>query len=306
LWFDHHSSEEERLQLKFQGDSQTAPSAARVIYRYYVDKKKLDFSRLDALVDAVDKSHTAQFTREEIENPQGWVLLSFIMDPRTGLGRFHDFRISNYQLMVDLVDECRTKSIDEILRNPDVAERVRAYQEQNAKFRQMLQQHSHVRGNVVVLDLREVETIWSGNRFLIYALFPQQNVSIQVMQGRDRQNIVFAVGHSVLNRTCKTDIGSLMLRYGGGGHRGVGTCQVAHEDAERVLDELVVYTTEHFAREEEYTIHEALTRKVEELRMKFFMGEIEHLGKETLAFMKEWLATHILKEDMQYHPDKRR
>lgn len=239
LWFDHHSSEEERLQLKFQGDSQTAPSAARVIYRYYVEKKKLDFSRLDALVDAVDKSDTAQFTQEEIENPQGWVLLSFIMDPRTGLGRFHDFRISNYQLMVDLVDECRTKTIEQILQNPDVAERVRAYHEQNAKFRQMLKQHSHVRGNVVVLDLREVETIWSGNRFLIYAMYPQQNVSIQAMQGRDRQNIVFAVGHSVLNRTCKTDIGSLMLRYGGGGHRGVGTCQVAHEDADRVLDELV-------------------------------------------------------------------
>jgi len=239
LWFDHHSSEEERLQLKFQGDSQTAPSAARVIYRYYTQKRRIDFSRLDALVDAVDKSDTAQFTREEIENPQGWVLLSFIMDPRTGLGRFHDFRISNYQLMVDLVDECRTKTIDEILQNPDVAERVRAYHEQNGKFREMLRLHSRVHGNVVVLDLREVETIWSGNRFLIYALFPEQNVSIQVMQGRDRQNIVFAVGHSVLNRTCKTDIGSLMLRYGGGGHRGVGTCQVPHEDADRVLEELV-------------------------------------------------------------------
>lgn len=239
LWFDHHTSEEERLQLKFQGDSQTAPSAARVIYRYYVDKKKLDFSHLDALVEAVDKSDTAQFTQDEIENPQGWVLLSFIMDPRTGLGRFHDFRVSNYQLMVDLVDECRTKGIEEILQNPDVAERVRVYQEQNARFRQMLQQHSHVRGNVVVLDLRDVETIWSGNRFLLYALHPQQNVSIQVMQGRDRQNIVFAVGYSILNRTSNTDIGSLMLRYGGGGHRAVGTCQVTHEDAERVLDELV-------------------------------------------------------------------
>ncbi len=239
LWFDHHTSEEERLQLKFQGDSQTAPSAARVIYRYYVDKKKLDFSHLDALVEAVDKSDTAQFTQDEIENPQGWVLLSFIMDPRTGLGRFHDFRVSNYQLMVDLVDECRTKGIEEILQNPDVAERVRVYQEQNARFRQMLQQHSHVRGNVVVLDLRDVETIWSGNRFLLYALHPQQNVSIQVMQGRDRQNIVFAVGYSILNRTSNTDIGSLMLRYGGGGHRAVGTCQVAHDDAERVLDELV-------------------------------------------------------------------
>lgn len=242
LWFDHHSSEEERLGLKFHGNSLPEASAARVIHRYYTDKmkdRKIDFSRLDALVDAVDKADTARFTREEIENPTGWVLLSFVMDPRTGLGRFHHFRISNYQLMEDLADHCRSKSIDEILELPDVKERVAAYFEQNERFRAMLRDHSRTEGNVIVLDLRGVEPIWSGNRFLIYALHPEQNISIQAMYGKDKQNIVFAVGHSILNRTSKTDVGSLMLAYGGGGHRGVGTCQVDHVDADRVLGELI-------------------------------------------------------------------
>ncbi|MBI5501250.1 MAG: exopolyphosphatase [Deltaproteobacteria bacterium] len=239
LWFDHHTSEEERLGLKFQGDSQTAPSAARVIYKYYTDKKKLDLSKLDALVEAVDKADTAQFTYEEIENPKGWVLLSFIMDPRTGLGRFHDFRISNYQLMEQLADSCRTMTIERLLELPDVKERAQIYFQQNDRFRKMVREHSQVRGNAVVVDLRGCETIYAGNRFLLYAMFPQQNVSIQVMDGKDKQNVVLAVGHSILNRTSKTDIGSLMLRYGGGGHRGVGTCQVAHGDAERAIDEVV-------------------------------------------------------------------
>jgi nanoRNase/pAp phosphatase (c-di-AMP/oligoRNAs hydrolase) len=239
LWFDHHTSEEERLGLKFQGDSQTAPSAARVIYRYYTEKKKLNLSKLDALLEAVDKADTAQFTHDEVESPKGWVLLSFIMDPRTGLGRFHDFKISNYQLMEQLADAVRTMTIQQILELPDVKERVKAYFEQNDRFRKMVREHSNVRGNVIVLDLRNLETIYAGNRFLLYAMYPQQNASIQVMNGKDRQNVVFAVGHSILTRTAQTDIGSLMLRYGGGGHRGVGTCQVAHEDAGRVLDELV-------------------------------------------------------------------
>jgi nanoRNase/pAp phosphatase (c-di-AMP/oligoRNAs hydrolase) len=239
LWFDHHTSEEERLHLKFQGDSQTAPSAARVIYRYYAEKKKTDFARLEDLVNAVDKSDTAQFAREEIEDPQGWVLLSFIMDPRTGLGRFHDFRVSNLRLMEVLADACRTKTIEEILELADVKERVKMYRDHSERFRQMIRDHATVRGNVVVVDLRGVETIYVGNRFLVYAMYPNQNVCIQVMDGRNRQNIVFAVGHSILKRTSRTDIGSLMLFYGGGGHRAVGTCQVSHQEAGRVLDELV-------------------------------------------------------------------
>ena len=242
LWFDHHTSEEERLGLQFQGDSQTAPSAARVIYEYYKRKKKdeVDFSRLEQLVAAVDKADTAQLTAEEIDSPQGWVLLSFVMDPRTGLGRFRNFRISNYQLMEELADACRTKTIDEILAMPDVQERVQLYFEQNDEFRQMVREHASVHDNAVVLDLRGLDTIYAGNRFLVYALFPEQNVSVQVMDGKGRQNIVFAIGHSILNRTCQTDIGSLCLRYGGGGHRAVGTCQVDYAEADRVLHELLV------------------------------------------------------------------
>jgi len=241
LWFDHHTSEEERLGLKFQGDSQTAPSAARVIYRYYTakGKPKVDFSRLDALVDAVDKADTAQFTREEIERPAGWVLLSFVMDPRTGLGRFHDFRISNYQLMEDLAEACRTRTIDQILALPDVQERVKVYFEQNERFRKMIAEHSRVCGNVIVVDLRGKETIWAGNRFLVYAMYPDQNISIQTMDGKDRKNIVFAVGHSILRRDSKTDVGSLLLHYAGGGHRAVGTCQVDHGEADEVLGQLI-------------------------------------------------------------------
>lgn len=239
LWFDHHSSEDERLQLKgkYKGDSRPAPSAARVIYDYYGGKEK--FGHLDEMMAAVDKADSAQFTIEEILNPQGWVLLSFIMDPRTGLGRFKGYRISNYQLMDDLIECCRKTSIDEILNQPDVQERVKQYFEQNELFKNMVNKYTRFDANVIITDLRGVEVIYSGNRFMIYSLYPEQNISIWIVDGRDKQNCVFAVGHSIINRTSKTNVGSMMLKYGGGGHAAVGTCQVAYEDAEHVLAELV-------------------------------------------------------------------
>ena len=239
LWFDHHSSEEERLKdgVEFAGASRPAPSAARVIYDYYGGREK--FGHLDPLMEAVDKSDTASFTREEVLNPQGWALLSFIMDPRTGLGRFRQFRISNYQLMEALIDYCRSMSIEEILELPDVKERVELYLKHQEPFKEMILQHSHAEGNVVVTDLRGVETIYSGNRFVLYSLFPEQNISIWIVDGKNKQNCVFAVGHSIINRTSNTDVGSLMLKYGGGGHEKVGTCQVPYEDADRVLKELI-------------------------------------------------------------------
>ena len=161
------------------------------------------------------------------------------MDARTGLGRFRDYRISNYQLMFDLIDACTRMGIDEILQLPDVQERVVRYFEQDALFRAMLAEHTRTYGNVVVTDLRNVEPIYSGNRFLVYALNPEQNVSIWIVNGFRNQNCVFACGHSILNRTCRTDIGGLMRDYGGGGHRAAGTCQVAHEQAEATLSEIV-------------------------------------------------------------------
>lgn len=239
LWFDHHSSEQDRLavDIKFKGDCRLTPSAARLIYEYYGDRER--FPHFVDLIEAVDKVDSAQLTVDEIQNPQGWVLLGFIMDPRTGLGRFRDFRISNYQLMENLIESCRTMNIDEILKLPDVAERVKLYLEQNALFKSMIEKNTKVDGNVIITDLRDVSPIYSGNRFLVYSMYPKQNISIWMVDGKNKQNCVFAVGHSIINRTSKTDVGALMLKNGGGGHAKVGTCQVPYAEAESVLKTLV-------------------------------------------------------------------
>ena len=239
LWFDHHSSEGERVDpdTAFEGACRVEDSAARVIYDYYGGDEKLPHFK--AMVEAVDKVDAARLTKKEILEPEGWVLLGFIMDPRTGLGRFRDFRISNYELMETLIDACAVQSIDEILKNPDVVERIKLYNEQNRLFEDMLKAYTRVDGNVIITDLRGVEPIYSGNRFLIYSLHPEQNISIWVIDGRDKKNVAIAVGHSILNRTCFTDVGDLMLRHDGGGHFQVGTCQVEYEDADRVIAEMV-------------------------------------------------------------------
>jgi len=239
LWFDHHSSENERLgdDIEFEGESRIEDSAARVIYEYYGGKAKLP--HFETMIKAVDKVDAAKLTRDEILCPEGWVLLGFIMDPRTGLGRFRNFRVSNYELMEALIDACATQNIEEILENPDVKERVILYFEQDALFKEMLSAHTKVDGNVIITDLRGAENIYTGNRFLIYSLYPEQNVSVWAVDGRDKLNCPIAVGYSVLNRTCKTDVGALMLKYGGGGHHQVGTCQVPYADADKVIGEIV-------------------------------------------------------------------
>lgn len=239
LWFDHHSSESERLgdNVNFEGESRLEDSAARVIYEYYGGKKQLP--HFEEMINAVDKVDAAKLTKEEILKPTGWVLLGFIMDPRTGLGRFRNFRISNYDLMEDLIDACRTQNIDEILDNLDVQERVELYFEQDELFRNMIKQYTRIEKNVIFTDLRDVSPIYTGNRFLIYSLYPEQNISIWAVDGRAKLNCPIAVGHSVINRTSKTDVGKLMLKYGGGGHQKVGTCQVAYEEADHIIEELI-------------------------------------------------------------------
>lgn len=240
LAFDHHSSEEERnsgpsANYVIHSD---APSAARVVYDYYGGEQA--FPRIAAdLIAAVDKGDAAQFTRDEILNPTGWVLLNFLMDARTGLGRFRSFRISNYQLMMQLIDHCRDHSIGEILSLPDVKERVDLYMEHRELFVDQLRRCARAHGPVVVLDLRNEEVIYAGNRFMIYALFPQCNISIHVLWGLKQQNTVFAIGKSILDRSSTVDVGALCLSYGGGGHEAAGTCQVDNERAESVLRELV-------------------------------------------------------------------
>lgn len=214
-------------------------SVSRLVYSWLGGR--LAFPRIDqAMLQAVDKSHSAQFSTEEILNPRGWVLLGYLMDARSGLGRFRDFRLSNYQLMMELIPFFCNHTIQQILEHPDVAERVQIFDDHKDRFRSQIQRCTKVHGKVAVLDLREEETIWAGNRFAIYALFPQIAVSIHAIWGLRKQNTVFAVGRSIVNQAeYTTDIGALMQHYGGGGHPTAGSCQVPHEDAARVLGELI-------------------------------------------------------------------
>jgi nanoRNase/pAp phosphatase (c-di-AMP/oligoRNAs hydrolase) len=239
LVFDHHSSEVLRNGTADNYVIQaSAPSAARVVYDYYGGRDAFP-TISEAMMAAVDKGDAAQFNLDEILDPQGWDLLNFLMDARTGLGRFREFRISNYQLMMELIDYCKNHSIEEILALPDVNERVELYNQQSSLFSDQLKRCATMHGNLVVLDLRSEATIFAGNRFLIYALFPQSNISIHVLWGLNQQNTVFAVGKSILDRASKTNIGELMLEYGGGGHENAGTCQLDNALAEITLEMLV-------------------------------------------------------------------
>jgi nanoRNase/pAp phosphatase (c-di-AMP/oligoRNAs hydrolase) len=240
LAFDHHESETLRLDQTAENHIilPGALSAARVVYDYFGGAER--FTQVtEPLMEAVDKADSALFSLDEIKAPTGWILLSFLMDPRTGLGRFRDFRISNYQLMMDLIDACLESTIEEILEMPDVVERVTLYQEHAVAAREQLLARSTVHDNLVVLDLREDEVIHPTNRFMIYALHPQCNISVHVLWGLRQQNTVLAMGKSIVDRSSQTDVGALMLAYGGGGHEAAGTCQVDNGAAERVLAELI-------------------------------------------------------------------
>ncbi len=244
LWFDHHSSEHERLQLdgKYEGESRIAPSCARIVYDYYGGKEK--FPRFDEMMEAVDKVDSGNLTIEEIQHPTGWILIGFLMDPRTGLGRWRNFTISNYQLMEKLLDDCRTLTADEILELPDVKERVEVYFDQTEKFMDMVKNFSVVEGNVIISDLRNVDPIYAGNRFMLYSMYPEQNISAWIVNGRGGLGCSVAVGYSIINRSCTIDVGSLMLKYGGGGHKKVGTCQFSDDVMEIEVPKLLKELTD--------------------------------------------------------------
>ncbi len=241
LWFDHHASENERLLiegLKFEGSCKPAPSAAQVIWDYYSFDES-SRKHLGPLLDMVNKSDLANYTKDEILNAEGWNLLSCIMDPRTGLGRFKDYKISNYQLMKDMIEYCRTKTAEEILKIPDVTERTDRYFEHQKPFKEMLSRSCKIDGNVIIINLLNEEVIYCGNRFVVYALYPEQNIEVRVIWGKDKQSVFINCGHSILNRTSKTNVGNLMLKFDGGGHDRVGSCQVKIEEWEQVLEEIV-------------------------------------------------------------------
>ena len=242
LAFDHHESEIDRQKAVETGGKliidENARSAARVVYDYFGGAEK--FPRIsEDLMTAVDKGDSADFTVDEILHPEGWVLLHYLMDARTGLGRFHDFRISNYDLMMELIDYCLEHDIDDILELPDVKERVDLYFEQAELFKAQLQRIAKIYDKVVVLDLRDEEVIYAGNRFMIYALYPETQISIHVAWGFRKQNTAVMIGKSIVNKASNADIGELCLQYGGGGHRNAGTCQLDNDKVDAQLPDII-------------------------------------------------------------------
>jgi len=239
LCFDHHVSEKERVGPKenhiIEAD---APSAARVVYNYFGGKEKFP-SISDELMAAVDKADSADYSEEDILAPDPWTLLNFILDPRTGLSRFEHFEISHEQLMKDMMVYVRHHPVEEILTIPDVQERVMLYMEHEEKAEMQIRANAKVHGKTVVVDMRGVEDVFAGNRFTVYAIFPACNVSVQITNARDSEKTIFAVGKSILSRTCKANVGSIMLEYGGGGHANAGTCQVPNDQADKVLKEII-------------------------------------------------------------------
>jgi len=250
LWFDHHSTELERLQLSkkagygsltraYRGFARLSPSCARVIYDYYNGPKEFKKFDENGLMWAIDKFDPADLTIDEILKPEKWILLAFLIDVRTGLGRCKDFRIDHLELMLNTIQFCRSMSIQEILEIPDIKERTKRYFKHETLYQEIIKRHSRTEKNVIIIDYRNLKEVIVGNRFIEYALYPDQNVSVKALWGLNKQNVVLSVGHSIINKSCEKDVGALMFKYGGGGHFKVGTCQIETDKADTVLREII-------------------------------------------------------------------
>ena len=242
LAFDHHESELSRVNAgeassKFIIDGY-AKSAARVVYDYYGGAERI--KRVSAeIMEAVDKGDSADFTVDDILEPEGWTLLNYVMDARTGLGRFHDFKISNYDLMMELIDYCLIHPIQDILALPDVKERVDLYFEQQELFKEQLKRLVKIEGKVAVIDLRNEETIYAGNRFMVYAMYPDTEISVHIAWGFKKQNTAVMIGKSIVNKDSNVNIGDICLEYGGGGHANAGTCQLDNDKVDNELPKII-------------------------------------------------------------------
>jgi hypothetical protein len=230
LWFDHHVSQSDAAwNPAMRGEFGVAPSAARVIADHYKSDR---FSRFSELMEATDRLDAAQLTRDDIVDPQGWILVGYTLDPRSGLGAFKDY-------FRHLMGLAKAKTVDQILQDPEVSKHVARLKAEEPAFREHLLATSRQDGNVVITDVRGLKNLPSGNRFLIYELFPTANVSVRIADGRNNEFVSVQVGHNILKRDCKTSIGDTLAGYGGGGHVGAGTCQPAPADADRVINEIV-------------------------------------------------------------------
>jgi hypothetical protein len=232
-WFDHHllTDSNEKPPEGFEGRYALAPSAARVVYEYYLGRAP-QLQQFEWLLAETDRLDAAQLTQEDVLDPKDYILLGYTLDPRTGLGAFQEYFLL-------LLDALKTRPIEDVLALPEVQARVERLRQQDAAFREATRTHSRLEGNVIFSDFRSLSAVPVGNRFLVYTLFPQCNISLRLHWGPSRAHVAAAVGHSIFNRTSRTNVGELMSRYGGGGHRGAGTCLLPADKADQIAVELI-------------------------------------------------------------------
>ena len=231
MWFDHHvlTDSNEKPGGTFKGLYRQAPSTARVILEYYKDPK---LNRFETLVSETDRMDSARLNENDVLNPQGYILLGYTMDPRSGLGTFKDYFLS-------LMDALRDQSIEQILQMPEVKNRIDRMKSEWEQFKQLTIQHSKMEKNVVITDFRDVDPVPVGNRFLVYTLFPEANVSVRIHWGPKKQHVAVVVGHAIFNRTCQVNVGELMSEYGGGGHYGAGSALIWEESSAEEIREII-------------------------------------------------------------------
>ncbi len=232
LWFDHHVTEEAKIESvgPFKGRFALSPSAARVIYDHY---KRPEFERFLDLLDATDRLDSARLMPADVSDPKGWILLGYTLDPRTGLGpEFQKY----FRWLAEYVKEV---PLAKILQHPEVKKRCDHVLRDQEDFKKLLKKSSRLEGNVIISDLRGAKDAPVGNRFLIFTLFPEGDVEVRIFRGKEGKTVNVAVGHSIFRRTCTVSAGDLCARYGGGGHFGAGTCQLAHEAAETKIAEII-------------------------------------------------------------------
>ncbi|MGD8250820.1 MAG: exopolyphosphatase [Desulfobacterales bacterium] len=222
LWFDHHFSN--KPETPVAGRFELAPSAAGLIHRYYGDTFSRDFSEL---VRQADKIDSADLTEEEVLHPENhpYILLSMTLSGR---------HLDDEPYWNQIARLLQTSSIDQIMKNPEVAARCEEVIEDNRTYRDLLKTHTTLHGQVAVTDFRGLEKDPSGNRFLVYSLYPESVVQVKIrFDGSDPDRVIVSVGHSIFNRNCRVNVGLLMKRFEGGGHPGAGSCRfhVSKSDA---------------------------------------------------------------------------
>ena len=231
LWFDHHVSEERKLesQGEFKGSFKVAPSAARVIYDYY---KNPQFENFSEMMSAIDRLDSAQLTIDDVTKPEGWILLGLTLDPRSGLGpEFQKY----FRWLVEYVKEL---PLAKVLQHPEVKKRCDRVLHEQEEFKAVLQQHSRSEQGVIITDFRGQKNLPVGNRFLVYTMYPECHVEVRLFDGLGGK-VVLAAGRSIFCRKCQVSCGELLARYGGGGHAGAGTCQLEGAEAPAKIAEIV-------------------------------------------------------------------